>query len=186
MSLVLCAALLVGVYVAAARDGTGTARSAPGQSSSCTIQSTVIGCAGSPGTSTQYSMNGTMGQPTPIGIGTAGGRTVLTGFWGWKRIPTDVDEIPLAFRLRQNYPNPFNPVTTIEFTVARGCPVDLTIYDVVGRRIRRMVHETRAPGRYREIWDGTNDRGALAASGLYFYRLRAGSFVSVKKMILMR
>jgi hypothetical protein len=156
------------------------------QSSSYTIGSTVTGSAGSPGTSTNYSANGTMGQSTPIGAGTAGGKTLNAGFWDGARITTEVDDIPVAFRLRQNYPNPFNPVTTIEFSLARGCAVNLTIYDVSGRAIRRLVHEPRPAGRYREIWDGTNERGARVATGLYFYRLEAGSFTSVKKMVFLR
>jgi hypothetical protein len=172
--------------VSARIDDTDTRRYAPQQSSQYRIGSTVVGSAGSPGSSTNYTTNGTVGQSTPIGIGSAGGNTLRAGFWGWELIPTEADEIPGAFSLLQNFPNPFNPVTTIEFAVAGECPVDLAIFDVSGRKIKQLVHEERPPGRYREKWDGTNDRGARVATALYFYRLRAGSFVSVKKMVLIK
>lgn len=185
---VFCAVLLMGVVagISARADESDAQRDASRQSSQYSIGSTVVGSAGSPGSSTNYTTNGTMGQSTPIGIGYAGGNTLRAGFWGWQLIPTEAEGIPAAFRLLQNFPNPFNPVTTIEFAVANECPVNLTIFDVSGRRIKQMVHETRPPGRYREKWDGTNDRGARVATGLYFYRLRAGSFVSVKKMVLLK
>lgn len=175
-----------GCAATAARDEVDAGRNVVSQSSGYTIGATVVGSAGSPGASTSYSMNGTLGQSTPIGIGSAGGTILRAGFWGRIYAPTGVDETPPAFRLLQNYPNPFNPATNINFSIAAPCAVDLTIYDVAGRRIKRLVHEARAAGRYVETWNGTNDRGARVATGIYFYRLRAGAFVSVKKMVLLK
>lgn len=185
---VVLAVFIMGIVagISARADEADALQHAPRQSSQYSVGSTVVGSAGSPGSSTNYTTNGTMGQSTPIGIGSAGGNTLKAGFWRWELIPTEVDEIPAAFRLLQNFPNPFNPVTMIEFAVAGECPVDLAIFDVSGRKIKQLVQGTRPPGRYREKWDGTNDRGAHVATGLYFYRLRAGSFVSVKKMVLIK
>ncbi len=185
---VFCAVFLMGIVagVSARAVKADARRHAPRQSSQYSIGSTVVGSSGSPGSSTNYTTNGTMGQSTPIGIGSAGGNTLRAGFWVWELVPTGADEIPAASSLLQNFPNPFNPLTTIEFAVAGECPVDLAIFDVSGRKIKQLVRETRLPGRYREKWDGTNDRGAHVATGLYFYRLRAGSFVSVKKMVLLK
>ena len=152
------------------------------------LRNSVIGGAGSFGSSDQYQTAGTLGQSTPIGIGTAADKTLRAGFWGRYWIPTAVDETPPIYRdeLYQNYPNPFNPVTTIEYSVARECAVEITIFNVNGQRIKTLLREDKLPGKYRVRWDGRNDAGRMAATGIYFYRLRVGSFVSVKKMLLLR
>lgn len=152
------------------------------------LRNSVIGAAGYPGTSTNYKAAGTMGQTTPIGIGSSAGKTLRAGFWGKYWIPTAVDETPSLYRdeLYQNYPNPFNPVTTIEYSVAKESLVDLTIFDVSGRRIRVLVSEIKSPGNYEVRWDGRNEAGRMTVTGIYFYRLRIGSFVSVRKMLLLK
>jgi len=74
--------------------------------------------------------------------------------------------------LRGSFPNPFNPVTTIEFTLAAKTNVSLSIYDVSGRRVKRLLaDEPRNAGLHRVEWDGTNDHGKLLASGVYFCKL---------------
>jgi hypothetical protein len=88
--------------------------------------------------------------------------------------------------LGQNYPNPFNPVTLIRYSVAGqdnilSYRVSLKVYDVLGQIVATLVDETRAPGAYDAQWDATD-----VPSGLYFYRLQAGSFSDVKKMMLMK
>ena len=88
--------------------------------------------------------------------------------------------------LAQNYPNPFNPTTTIAFSIAQQSQVSLTIYDVTGRVVRRLVNDARSAGVYRILWDGRNDDGRGIGSGVYFYRLKAGQFVETKKMVLIR
>ncbi len=155
--------------------------------SHCLVRS-VIGSAGFPGTSTNYKTNGTMGQPTPIGIGSSSGNTLRAGFWSRYWIPTDVEETPAVFSdmLFQNFPNPFNPSTTIRYSVSTKRHIEITIYNVNGQRIRRLVNEDKAPGIYKAAWDGRNARGSMVSTGIYFYRLAAGSYVSVKKMLLLR
>jgi hypothetical protein len=100
----------------------------------------------------------------------------------------DIQYAPSNFKwdLAQNYPNPFNPTTTIRYEVKDAVHVQLKIYDVAGRLVRTLVDETRKPDRYKIVWNGVNDRGGNVATGVYFYRLEAGSFVSTKKMVLLK
>ncbi|MDL1877762.1 T9SS type A sorting domain-containing protein, partial [Cytophagia bacterium CHB2] len=97
-------------------------------------------------------------------------------------------QIPQAFALEQNYPNPFNPQTTIAFSVPENFhgQVSLRIYDMTGKLVRELINEDRGPGRYRVVWDGLSQSGNRLASGLYLYQLRAGSFSTARKLILMK
>jgi hypothetical protein len=88
--------------------------------------------------------------------------------------------------LRQNRPNPFNPTTLILFEIPRSGLVDLSVYDVTGRRVRTLVSGFLPAGPHNVEWDGRNDRGRPSASGIYFYRLAAGEDEAVRKMILLR
>jgi hypothetical protein len=89
-------------------------------------------------------------------------------------------------QVAQNYPNPFNPRTTLAFSIKSASNVSLTIYDVAGRQVRELVSGHRAPGIYKAVWDGTDGRGSRVASGVYFYKLVAGSFTDTKKMIVLK
>ncbi|MCK6621885.1 MAG: tandem-95 repeat protein [Calditrichaceae bacterium] len=93
---------------------------------------------------------------------------------------------PTDFALEQNYPNPFNPGTAISYQLSANSFVTLAIYDVQGRRVRTLVNENKAPGRYTVQWDGRDGGGRPAASGMYVYRLEAGGFRAVRKMILLK
>lgn len=97
-----------------------------------------------------------------------------------------VREIPSEFALSQNYPNPFNPTTSIKFQVAQDAKVSLVVYDMLGQRVRTLVDGIQEAGFYTVRWDGSNDFGSKVASGIYIYRLQAGSFVSTMKMNLMK
>jgi hypothetical protein len=106
-------------------------------------------------------------------------------------IPGDIPDIAytprrLRFHLAQNYPNPFNPSTTIRYEVATTVHVRLKIYDVAGRLVRTLVDEERKPERYKVDWNGTNNRGQDVATGVYFYRLEAGSYIKTRKMLLLK
>jgi hypothetical protein len=96
--------------------------------------------------------------------------------------------LPKAYSLSQNYPNPFNPSTTIDYTVPEGerVIVVLRIYDLRGRLIRHLVDAEKRPGRYSVHWNGRSEKGESVGSGVYLYRLEAGSYVSIKKMVLLR
>ncbi len=100
------------------------------------------------------------------------------------------DLIPEAYALRPNYPNPFNPETTIRFEVpadpASNGKIALAIYNNLGMAVRSLVSGSVQPGIHTVKWDGRNDRGDQMASGIYFLRLQAGSFVQTQKMLLVR
>jgi hypothetical protein len=96
------------------------------------------------------------------------------------------EEVPLKLRLGQNVPNPFNPRTTIAFDIPERSSVTLRVYGVDGREVAALVNEPRDAGAYEVLWDGTDDRGADAASGVYFYVLDAGGRRLSEKMVLMR
>jgi parallel beta-helix repeat protein len=118
------------------------------------------------------------------------------GFWAFS-YPLDPvivtpDEtgslIPKSFLMSQNYPNPFNPSTTIDFTIAKGgaIPVLLNIYDLRGRLMRTLIDEEKSPGRYSVHWNWRDNLGGEVSSGLYLYRIEAGSFSSIRKMTILR
>ncbi len=87
--------------------------------------------------------------------------------------------MPAEFTLEQNYPNPFNPTTSLQYAISRGQLVTLIVYDVLGREIAKLVDEFKPSGKYVIEFDGSN-----LTSGIYFYRLEAGSFIQVRKMVL--
>ncbi len=89
--------------------------------------------------------------------------------------------IPNVFSLAQNYPNPFNPSTSIKFNVPKLSLVKLVVYDVIGREITTLVNGMKQPGSYEAIFNAEN-----LASGVYFYRIEAGDFIDVKKMVLIK
>jgi hypothetical protein len=95
-------------------------------------------------------------------------------------------EIPDQFSLSQNYPNPFNPQTNIEYALSKDTDVKLTIYNVLGERVKVLVDEHQTAGYQRVSWDGRDQEGEEVASGVYFYRLETREFSKVKKMSLIK
>jgi hypothetical protein len=94
-------------------------------------------------------------------------------------------EFPKEFQLFQNYPNPFNPTTTIRYDVTKNSELKLKIYDQLGRLIKTLVDDLKAPGNYAVNWDGTDKMGRQVTSGLYFYRMTSGAFSQTHKAILL-
>jgi hypothetical protein len=127
-------------------------------------------------------------QPA-MGDSICGTTTSLSTFViGWPSV-TGVGDTPApaSFALDANIPNPFNPITTIGYGIpAGGADVNISIYDVAGRRVRTLVDEHRPAGLFSVQWNGENDRGQSVASGVYFYRMRAGEFVETRKMLLLK
>lgn len=85
-----------------------------------------------------------------------------------------------------NYPNPFNPATTINFNLKAESHVELNIFDIKGHKIRTLVSEQVPAGAHSTVWNGKDDRGNIVSSGLYFYKIEAGSYTETKKMILVK
>jgi len=108
----------------------------------------------------------------------------------WSFTVTGVQQqlpIPTEYGLDQNYPNPFNPTTTISFSLPKESPVTFEIYNMLGVKIRTlMAGDTKSAGVHSVTWDGKNDAGVIMPSGVYLYRVHAGSFLSSKKMTLLK
>ncbi|RKY91854.1 MAG: hypothetical protein DRQ01_07045 [Ignavibacteriae bacterium] len=102
----------------------------------------------------------------------------------FKSSPAGVSEnnaIPNTFELHQNYPNPFNPSTTISYSVPEIEFVTLKVYDVLGKEVATLINEEKQAGSYEVEFGAQN-----LSSGIYFYKLQAGSFVETRKMILLK
>ena len=89
--------------------------------------------------------------------------------------------ISVKYRLYQNYPNPFNPRTTIEFSIPKLDYVTLTIYNIFGQELISLVSDKLSPGNHKYFWDASG-----YASGIYYYKIDAGSFVQTKKLLLIK
>jgi len=94
---------------------------------------------------------------------------------------TQISAIVKEFSLGQNYPNPFNPVTNINFSIPKNEFVSLRVYDILGREVKALVSQSLTPGEYEVNFDASG-----LSSGMYYYSLRAGEYVSVKKMVLVK
>lgn len=99
------------------------------------------------------------------------------------------DIIPVVYRLKQNYPNPFNPSTTVSFGVPvldAGEKIKISIYNVLGQEIFELVNNSYNEGYHEVVWYGQNSAGQKVASGVYFYKLKAGTKTLIQKMVLIR
>ena len=92
-----------------------------------------------------------------------------------------IEKTPTEYSLSANYPNPFNPSTTISFELPEASNVNLVVYDYLGREVTTLVNDYRAIGHFDVTFNANN-----LASGVYFYKLKAGNFTSVKKMMLVK
>ena len=97
---------------------------------------------------------------------------------------TDAPILALDFELGQNTPNPFRPSTTIRFALPTARDVELRVFDLAGRAVKTLADGSLGPGVHTLQWDGTSDRGSRLASGVYFYRLTAGSDRAERKMVI--
>ncbi len=106
-------------------------------------------------------------------------------------------EIPKRFELAQNYPNPFNPSTTIRFSLPSPSHVQLSVHNMLGQEVTRLVDMQMAAGAYASVWDGRTQSGLTAATGMYIVRLQAtptdgnetgagNTFVETRKMLLVK
>ena len=126
---------------------------------------------------------------TNIFIGTNNNSDFLKGATVWRvstnqivtGVKTQPATAPTGFSLEQNYPNPFNPSTQIRFSIAQPSFVSLKVYDMVGREVATLINGELAPSSYSITWNAAN-----VASGVYLYKLDAGSYSTTKKMVLMK
>ena len=93
---------------------------------------------------------------------------------------------PMAYQLVQNYPNPFNASTTIRFRLPETRRVTIEVYDILGRRVKTLVDGSRTAGWHRVRFDGVDKDGKKLSSGVYLYRMEAGDFMSVRRLLLLK
>ncbi len=113
---------------------------------------------------------------------------------GIENVPTSVHEYPTVnttlmpsqYSLEQNYPNPFNPTTNIVYKLANSGSVKLEVFNVIGQKVASLVDEVQNAGVWTVRWNGSDAKGKQVSSGIYFYRLTTGSFVSAKKMMFIK
>ncbi len=96
------------------------------------------------------------------------------------------DLIPMVTELQGNYPNPFNPTTTIRYALNTDEKVEIEIYNIKGQTVKTLVNEDQAAGYHSVVWNGKDNSNKQSASGIYFYKFKAGNIVSMKKMILLK
>ena len=94
--------------------------------------------------------------------------------------------MPTEFALNQNYPNPFNPSTQIRYALPEESMVTISIYDLMGRKVRTLVNDVQSAGYRTAMWNATNDMGRAVSAGMYIYTIQAGDFVMNRKMVLMK
>jgi hypothetical protein len=116
---------------------------------------------------------------------------VKSGFWHGPAsritaVAPAVPSLPAVFELYPAYPNPFNPSGTIVLEIPGPCRVTLTVYDLLGRKVRELLDENRPAGRFTLHWDGSDKDGIRLPSGLYIYRMEADGFAASRSMVLVR
>ncbi len=165
-----------------------------------TIKKWVVNEGGGISSSSNYTVQDACGQPSAVGTMTSTNYGVASGFFGEAGMETLVEDeeetsmdLPQTFKLFQNYPNPFNPETSIEFDLPHTAEVVLTIYDLQGKEINRLLHGIQAAGKHTVIWTGKDVTGNTVSSGIYFYRIivriqgsESKTIVKVRKMIFMK
>jgi hypothetical protein len=113
--------------------------------------------------------------------GTSGYSTIWHFTVGLVGISNNNNGVPNEFRLYNNYPNPFNPYSTIKFDIAKATDVKMVVFNILGQEVSTLINGHMGAGSYSVIWDGTN-----YPSGAYFYKITAGSFTSIKKMVMVK
>jgi flagellar hook assembly protein FlgD len=96
-------------------------------------------------------------------------------------VPEEEVVLPSDYILYQNYPNPFNPTTTFRYSIPQTSKVVIKVYDILGNEVATLMDEEKSVGTYELTWNA-----ASLSNGIYFYQLKAGDYVSTKKMILLK
>jgi hypothetical protein len=94
--------------------------------------------------------------------------------------------VPAVTSLNGNYPNPFNPTTKIDYSLKTAGLVNISVYDVRGQLVKTLVNDTQTAGNYKVTWNGDDNNGSHVASGVYFSKMQAGDYTSMKKMIMLK
>ncbi|MCK4856331.1 MAG: HYR domain-containing protein, partial [candidate division Zixibacteria bacterium] len=137
------------------------------------------------GETVTLSVNGVAAEETITWTGN-GDRIKIDKFTLTATAADDQGNLPIVYSLSQNYPNPFNPETSISYAIAKAGMIELSVYNVLGIRINTLVSEYQAEGEYTVKWYGDTESGAPVASGVYFYKLKAGDYTDTRKMMLLK
>lgn len=149
------------------------------------IPFSVLSSGGTNQSNPSFNLIGTVSQ-TFIGSSTSASHQVQAGFWQLyhQTVSTNINNdalLPIEFKLEQNYPNPFNPNTIIRFAMPERANVLLKIYDLLGGEIITLVNEEKEAG-----WYNIHFNAVELASGFYIYKIKAGSYSSSKKMLIIK
>ncbi len=146
-----------------------------------------FGNGGSTISNASFNISSTVGQ-TIIGSSVNNSFDMEAGFWDPVFVVTHIvgvkepiNSMPKKYELEQNYPNPFNPTTTINYSVPKSSTVTIKIYDILGKEVETLVNEQKTAGNYKIEFNADK-----LASGIYFYQMRAGNFISTKKLVLLK
>ena len=101
-------------------------------------------------------------------------------------VSAEVKLVPGIFALHQNYPNPFNPFTEIQFDIPSTTQINVSIFNLMGQKVKTLVNEQVTPGYHAVHWDGTNENGVSVSTGMYFYTLNTGNHSAMKKMLFLK
>jgi hypothetical protein len=101
-------------------------------------------------------------------------------------LSTEGEGVPVEFALHENYPNPFNPTTTLRFDLPEVSNLTLTIYNMLGQKVKTFSMQSIPPGYHSVTWDATNDYGEQVGAGVYLYQLQTKDFVKTRKMVLLK
>ncbi|HIE78547.1 MAG TPA: tandem-95 repeat protein, partial [Candidatus Thioglobus sp.] len=135
-----------------------------------------------PRVTVQFSMEATDGIDT-VKI-TGGNRVLFVNRYEY--LSTVSDGIPTEFALHENYPNPFNPTTTLRFDLPDLSDMTLTIYNMLGQKVKTFSMQSIPAGYHSVTWDATNDLGVGVGAGVYLYQLQTKDFVKTRKMVLLK
>ena len=103
-----------------------------------------------------------------------------------RSVSAEVKLVPGVFALHQNYPNPFNPKTEIRFDLPEEAVVDISIYNLMGQKVKTLANREVSPGYHVMQWNGKNDRGEMVSTGMYFYTLNTKKFHAMRKMLFLK
>ncbi len=143
-------------------------------------------------TSTQYTHDGLgnliadLQQGSPVGGSWTNESRNAYVYESYVDVAVGGEDVPLTFELAQNYPNPFNPSTVISYSLARDCHVQVVISNILGQMVTTVVDADQTVGLHSAVWNGLDDRGMHVPSGIYLFRVQAGDFAQVRKMVLLK
>jgi hypothetical protein len=104
----------------------------------------------------------------------------------YEYLSTEGEGVPVEFALHENYPNPFNPTTALRFDLPEVSDITLTIYNMLGQKVRTFNYQNTSAGYHSIKWDATNDFGEQVGAGVYLYQLQTKDFVKTRKMVLLK